>query len=125
MNSQACVIALCSPGGTTAFSRGDPSPGPPLEIPPIWGRTFPPRPPRAAQQRRGRGGRPLQLRHHCILPGELAEEPRAHETSSLTAGMSPVEASATEGTGSGSKLRIRSWMSVVISSCGRFASSTR
>ena len=36
-----------------------------------------------------------------------------------------MAASATEGTGSGSRPRIRSWMSRVISSAGRSASSTR
>src|SRR4029077_17763398 len=39
-------------------------------------------------------------------------------TSALIAGKSPVLASATEGTGSGSSSRIRSWMSRVISAGG-------
>jgi hypothetical protein len=48
-----------------------------------------------------------------------------HRTSSVMAGKVPVLASATEGIGSGSRPRIRSVISRVISWAGRAASSSR
>ena len=83
----------------------------------------------AAEHGAGRGGRRQpQLGDDALLADQVAEDaPRPDGDRAIirrSTGMLPVLSSA-NGTGSGSSVRIRSWISRLSSTAGRVASSTR